>query len=68
MLTLFASYKLIVLTRMVLSVLALALGAVVGKYRPKGFKNITIVLVTSAGLLSWFLIYLVIVFVEMELL
>ncbi len=68
MLTLFASYKLIVLTRMVWSVLALALGAVVGKYRPKGFKNIAICLVTGAGCLAWFWIYIIAVVVEMELL
>lgn len=69
MLTLFASYKLIVLTRMVWSVLALALGAVIGKYSPsKNFQNLAIVLVTSAGALSWFLIYLLTVIVEMELL
>ena len=66
MLTFFASYKLIVLTRMVWSVLALALGAVIGKYRPKGFKNIAICLITSAGCLAWLLIYILIV-LESEL-
>ncbi len=40
MVTLFAGYKLIVLTRMVWSGCALAMGIVIGKYRPtKGFKN-----------------------------
>jgi len=67
MLTLFASYKLIVLTRMVWSVLALALGAVIGKYKPKGFKNIAICSVACTGFLAWFLIYIIAVVVEMEL-
>jgi hypothetical protein len=34
MVTLFGGYKLFLLTRMVWRVLALALGAVIGKYRP----------------------------------
>jgi len=60
MLTFFASYKLIVLTRMVWSVLALALGAVIGKYKPtKSLKNMAIFLVTSAGCLAWLLIYII---------
>jgi len=43
MVTLFAGYKLIVLTRMVWSACALAMGIVIGKYRPtKGFKNMAI--------------------------
>ena len=67
MLTFFASYKLIVLTRMVWSVLALSLGAVIGKYKPKGFKNIAICVVTCAGCLAWFWTYLVIVVLGMDL-
>ena len=68
MLTLFASYKLIVLTRMVWSVLALALGAVIGKYKPtQSLKNMAIFLVTSAGCLAWLLIYIIAV-AEMGLL
>jgi len=60
MVTLFFGYKVVVLTRMVWSVLALALGAVIGKYGPaKSLKNMTIFLVTCAGCLSWFLIYIV---------
>ena len=67
MLTLFASYKLIVLTRMVWSVLALALGAVIGKYQPtQSLKNMAIFLVTSAGCLAWLLIYIIAV-AEMDL-
>ena len=67
MLTLFASYKLIVLTRMVWSVLALALGAVIGKYKPtQSLKNMAIFLVTSAGCLAWLLIYIIAV-AEMDL-
>ena len=67
MLTWFASYKLIVLTRMVWSVLALALGAVIGKYKPtQSLKNMAIFLVTSAGCLAWLLIYIIAV-AEMEL-
>ena len=57
--TLFVSYKLLVLTRMVWSVLALALGAVIGKYRPTNFTNIVICLFTFLGCVSWFLIYIV---------
>jgi len=68
MLTWFASYKLIVLTRMVWSVLALALGAVIGKYKPtQSLKNMAIFLVTSAGCLAWLLIYIIAV-AEMDLL
>ena len=68
MVTFFAGYKLIVLTRMVWSACALAMGIVIGKYRPtKGFKNMAICLVTFAGLMSWFFIYLLTVFAEMEL-
>lgn len=67
MLTWFASYKLIVLTRMVWSVLALALGAVIGKYKPtQSLKNMAIFLVTSAGCLAWLLIYIIAV-AEMNL-
>jgi len=67
MLTLFASYKLIVLTRMVWSVLTLALGAVIGKYKPtQSLKNMAIFLVTSAGCLAWLLIYIIAV-AEMDL-
>ena len=66
LITLFFSYKLIVLTRIVRSVLALALGAVIGKYRPKGFKNIAICLVTGAGCLSWFLMFLIYVLTVAE--
>lgn len=67
MLTWFASYKLIVLTRMVWSVLALALGAVIGKYKPtQSLKNMAIFLVTSAGCLAWLLIYIIAV-AEMDL-
>ena len=66
MVTLFGGYKLFVLTRMVWSVCALAMGAVIGKYRPtKSFKNMAICVVTGVGCLSWFLIYIVAV---MELL
>lgn len=51
--------KLIVLTRIARSVLALALGAVIGKYRPiKSLKNMTICVVTGMGCLSWFLMLL----------
>ena len=67
MLTWFASYKLIVLTRMVWSVLALALGAVIGKYKPtQSLKNMAIFLITSAGCLAWLLIYIIAV-AEMDL-
>ena len=60
MITFFASYKLVVLTRMVWSVCALAMGAVIGKYRPtKSFTNMAICLVTLVGCLSWFLIYII---------
>ena len=72
MVTLFGGYKVFVLTRMVWSVCALAMGAVIGKYRPtKSFTNMAICLVTFAGFMSWFLYYLVYIFnvvVEMELL
>ncbi len=44
---------------MVWSVLALALGAVIGKYRPTNFTNIVICLFTFLGCVSWFLIYIV---------
>ncbi len=68
MMTFFASYKQIVLTRMIWSVLALALGAVIGKYRPlKSFTNMAICLVTCTGCLAWFLIYVIAVVVEMGL-
>ena len=68
MITFFASYKLVVLTRMVRSVCALALGAVIGKYRPtKSFKNLAICLITFLGCLSWFLIYILAVVGEMDL-
>jgi hypothetical protein len=44
------------------------MGIVIGKYRPtKGFKNMAICLVTFAGLMSWFFIYLLTVVAEMEL-
>ena len=60
MITLFFNYKLIVLTRMVWSVCALAMGAVIGKYKAtKSFKNMVICVVTGVGCLSWFLIYIV---------
>ncbi len=52
-------YQVVVLTRMVWSVLALALGAVIGKYRPTNFTNIVICLFTFLGCVSWFLIYIV---------
>ena len=56
--TLFVSYKLLVLTRMVWSVCALAMGAVISKYRPTSFKNILVCLVTGVGCLAWFFIYI----------
>ena len=72
MVTLFGGYKVFVLTRMVWSVCALAMGAVIGKYRPtKSFKNMAICLVTFAGCMSWFLmgfLYILTVVAEMELL
>ncbi len=69
MVTLFGGYKVFVLTRMVWSICGLAMGAVIGKYRPtKSFKNMAICLVTFAGCMSWFLIYLLTVVAEMELL
>ena len=41
---------------MLWSVLALALGAVIGKYKPlKSFTNMAICLVTFVGCMSWFL-------------
>jgi len=55
MVTLFFGYKVVVLTRMLWSVLALALGAVIGKYRPTSFTNMAICLVTFVGCMSWFL-------------
>ncbi len=68
MVTLFGGYKLFALTRMVWSVYALAMGAVIGKYRPtKSFKNMAICLVTFAGCMSWFLIYILTVFAGIEL-
>jgi len=52
---------------MVWSVLALALGAVIGKYKPtQSLKNMAIFLVTSVGCLAWLLIYIVAV-AEMDL-
>ena len=72
MITLVFSYKLIVLTRIVWSVLALALGAVIGKYRPtKSFTNMAICLLTFVGCVSWFLmllLYILTVAEGMELL
>jgi len=72
MLTLFLGYKVVVLTRMVWSVCALALGAVIGKYRPtKSFTNMAICGVTFVGCLSWFLmllLYILTVAEGMELL
>ena len=66
MINCFFSYKLIVLTRIVWSVLALALGAVIGKYNPtKSFKNQIICLLTFVGCMSWLLIFTIVV---MELL
>jgi len=59
MINCFFSYKLIVLTRIVWSVLALALGAVIGKYRPTSFTNIAICLVTLLGCVSWFLMFMI---------
>ena len=44
---------------MVWSVLALALGAVIGKYRPTSFTNIAICLVTLLGCVSWFLMFMI---------
>jgi len=68
MVTFFAGYKLIVLTRMVWSACSLAMGIVIGKYRPtRSVKNMAICLVTFAGLMSWFFIYLLTVVAEMEL-
>ena len=68
MVTLFAGYKLIVLTRMVWSAFSLAMGIVIGKYRPtKSFKNMAICLVTFAVCLNCFYIYILTVVVEMEL-
>ncbi len=59
MITLFLNYKLIVFIRIVRSVLALALGAVIGKYKPlKSFKNKVICFVTFVGCMSWFLMLL----------
>ena len=67
MVTFIFGYKLAVLTRMVWSVLALALGAVIGKYKPtQSLKNMAIFLVTSAGCLAWLLIYIIAV-AEMDL-
>ena len=72
MVTLFFGYKVVVLTRMVWSVLALALGAVIGKYKPlKNFTNMAIYLVTFVGCMSWFLmllLYILTVAEGMELL
>ncbi len=72
MVTLFGGYKVFVLTRMVWSVCALAMGAVIGKYRPtRSFTNMAICLVTFAGCMSWFLmglLYILTVVAEMELL
>ena len=72
MINCFFSYKLIVLTRIVWSVLALALGAVIGKYRPtKSFGNQIICFVTFLGCVSWFLmllLYILTVAEGMELL
>ncbi len=72
MVTLFGGYKVFVLTRMVWSVCALAMGAVIGKYRPtKSFTNMAICLVTLVGCMSWFLmgfLYILTVVAEMELL
>jgi len=66
LITLFLNYKLIVSIRIVRSVLALALGAVIGKYNPtKSFKNQIICLLTLVGCMSWFLIFTIVV---MELL
>ncbi len=59
MINCFFGYKLIVLTRIVWSVLALALGAVIGKYRPTSFTNIAICLVTLLGCVSWFLMFMI---------
>jgi len=68
MVTLFGGYKLFALTRMLWSVYALAMGAVIGKYRPtKSFKNMAICLVTFAGCMSWILIYILTVFAGIEL-
>ncbi len=72
MINCFFSYKLIVLTRIVWSVCVLALGAVVGKYKPlKSFTNMAICLVTFVGCMSWFLmllLYILTVAEGMELL
>ena len=72
MITLFLNYKLIVFIRIVRSVLALALGAVIGKYKPlKSFTNMAICLVTLLGCVSWFLmllLYILTVAEGMELL
>ena len=72
MVTLFFGYKVVVLTRMLWSVCALALGAVIGKYRPtKSLKNQIICFVTLVGCMSWFLmllLYILTVAEGMELL
>ena len=68
MVALLGGYKLFVLTRMVWSVCALAMGAVIGKYRPtKSLKNMAICLVTAAGFLSWFVTIIITVVTETEL-
>ncbi len=72
MVTFIFGYKVAVFTRMVWSVLALALGAVIGKYRPtKSLTNMAICLVTFVGCVSWFLmllLYILTVAEGMELL
>ncbi len=71
MVTLFFGFKVVFLTRMVWSVCALALGAVIGKYRPTNFTNILICLFTFWGFISWFLmllLYILTVAEGMELL
>ena len=68
MVTFFAGYKLIVLTRMVWSACSLAMGIVIGKYRPtRSFKNMAICLVTCAVFLNGFYLFILTVVAEMEL-
>jgi len=68
MVTFFAGYKLIVLTRMVWSGCALAMGIAIGNYRStKSFRNIAICLATVAVCLNGFYLYILTVVAEMEL-
>ena len=68
MVTFFAGYKLIVLTRMVWSACSLAMGIVIGKYRPtRSVKNMAICLVTFAVFLNGFYLFILTVVAELEL-